>query len=125
MQTTVLGSTPNGTFCTCTGRFRSAAASFRASSVAFFSRSRAAFSAALRFSSALPPALRFDVIWAICFWATAPFLFFMPNVRSSTILVADGFLPPGALSFFFGGMGGTGVVEAKRSLGLFQHSMQP
>lgn len=58
-QTTLFGSTPNGTFCTCTGLNKSAT-SFFACSAAIFSASRLALSAAFRFSSGVPPALTCD-----------------------------------------------------------------
>lgn len=104
MHTTVLGSTPKGTFCTCAGLLSSISVSRLASSAAFLSRSRWAFSASLRFCSALPLPLRLLWIWAICFWAAPPFLFFMPKVRSSTVLAA--FLGSLPLPFLGGMVGG-------------------
>ena len=50
MQSTVLGSTPKGTFCACTG-LKSSAVSRLAASEAAFSRSFWAFSASFRFCS--------------------------------------------------------------------------
>lgn len=109
MQTTVLGSTPNGTFCICAGLLSSASVSRLASSAARFSRSRAAFSASLRFCCALELASS----WAIVFLATAPFLFFMPKVLSSTAFLTSAFLA-GAFSFFFGAMLGNCVILNRR-----------
>ena len=77
-QSTVLGSTPKGTFCTWTG-LKSSAASFLASSEAFFSFSRCNFSASFFFSAGdLAPAA---ACWRylICFCAAPPFLFFIPK----------------------------------------------
>lgn len=72
MQTTVLGSTPKGTFCVWTG-LNSSAASLRASSAAFFSAARRAFSASFRFSSAVLLFRCWACSWAICLRATPPF----------------------------------------------------
>ena len=98
-HSTVLGSTPNGTFCTCTG-LNSSAASARAASDAAFSLALASFSASLRFSSGV----LLDLAWAfscsICRLAWPPFLFFIPNVLSSTDALA--FL--GAVRSFLGGI---------------------
>ena len=73
-HTTVLGSTPNGTFWFCTG-LNSSAASLRASSAAFFSFSRCSFSASLRFWSALFEEAAAAWIRFISFCAAPPFFY--------------------------------------------------
>ena len=74
MHSTVLGSTPNGTFCTCTG-LKSSAASRLACSEAAFSLSRCAFSASLRFCSGVLASAAWDFMRAICFCDWAPFFY--------------------------------------------------
>lgn len=69
---TVLGSTPKGTFWTCTG-LKSSAASRRASSAAFFSFSLCNFSASFFFWSGVLALAAACWICLICFWAAPPF----------------------------------------------------
>ena len=72
MHTTVLGSTPKGTFCTCTGLKRSAVSRLAASS-ASFSFSFCAFSASFFFCSGVLAEEAWAWSWAICFLAWPPF----------------------------------------------------